>query len=173
MDTLIKNGTQAPTFELPDLDGKPHALVNFLGKIAVLNFWSAECPWSERVDQAIHPLLEKWDTQAAYITIASNANETEELIRTTAGKRGLSIVLIDSDQHTANTYGAQTTPHCFILDRGGMLRYQGAFDDVTFQQRTPTTHYVEAAVEALLRGAQPNPDHTPPYGCTIVRFSGS
>lgn len=173
MDTLIENGKQAPAFEMPDLDGVRHTLADSLGKIVILNFWSAECPWSERVDQAIGPLLDKWGAQVDYFAVASNANETEELIRSTASQRGLPVVLVDANQRAAEDYGARTTPHCFILDREGVLRYQGAFDDVTFRQRTPTIQYVEAAVEALLGGEQPNPDHTPPYGCTIVHFSGS
>jgi len=173
MDALIENGKRAPAIELPDLYGNSHTLSDSLGKIVILNFWSVECPWSERVDHAILPLLEKWGAQVVYFTIASNANETEEQIRTTASQRGLPVVLVDSNQRAADAYGAQTTPHCFILDKAGIVRYQGAFDDVTFRQRTPTVPYVEAAVETLLRGEQPDPDQTSPYGCTIVRYRGS
>jgi peroxiredoxin len=173
MDTLIENGNQAPSITLPDLHGNPYTLAGAQGKIVILNFWSVECPWSERVDHAILPLLDKWGAQVDYFTIASNANEAKELIRTTASQRGLPIVLVDADQRAANAFGAQTTPHCFILDRAGIVRYQGAFDDVTFRQRTPSVFYVRDAVEAMLQGNLPNPDHTSPYGCTIVRFSQS
>jgi hypothetical protein len=30
---------------------------------------------------------------------------------------------------------AQTTPHVFVIDREGILRYRGSVDDVTFRQR--------------------------------------
>jgi peroxiredoxin len=173
MDTLIENGKQAPAIALPDLNGNLYTLADDVGKIVILNFWSAECPWSERVDQAVQPLTANWGDQVVYLPIASNANETPEHIQTTANQRNLPVILLDAAQDTANTYGAQTTPHCFVLDREGVLRYQGAFDNVTFRQRTPSMHYVRDAVEALLQGNLPKPEYTPPYGCTIVRFNQS
>jgi hypothetical protein len=102
-------------------------------------------------------------------TIAANANETETQIRAAAAERGLPGLLRDAHQQVADLYAAQTTPHLFVIDPEGILRYQGALDDVTFRRRTPTVNYVRQAVEALLVGRQPDPDQTPPYGCTIVR----
>ncbi|MFH2102282.1 MAG: hypothetical protein ABIJ39_02840 [Chloroflexota bacterium] len=66
-------------------------------------------------------------------------------------------------------YDAKTTPHLFVVDPDGILRYQGAFDDVTFRQRTPAVGYLAQAVEALLSGGRPDPAETPPYGCALVR----
>jgi hypothetical protein len=56
-----------------------------------------------------------------------------------------------------------------VIDAQGILRYQGAFDDVTFRQRTPTLIYLHMAVEALQSDQQPEPAETPPYGCSVVR----
>ena len=46
----------APDFELPDLKGIPHRLNNYRGRIIIMNFWSCECPQSERTDQARMPM---------------------------------------------------------------------------------------------------------------------
>ena len=170
-ELILRIGEPAPSFELPDLDGVPHRLEAYRGRIVVLNFWSAECPWSERADRALQPLLEGWGSRVALLTIASNANEPLELLRHTAETRGLLRVLHDAHQEAADRYGAQTTPHLFVVDAHGLLRYQGAFDDVTFRRRTPTRNYLEEAVEALLPGRAPDPAQTPPYGCTIVRYA--
>ncbi|MBK7316728.1 redoxin domain-containing protein [Candidatus Villigracilis affinis] len=43
----------APDFELPDLDGNLHRLSHYRGRIVIVNFWSCECPHSERTDKAI------------------------------------------------------------------------------------------------------------------------
>jgi peroxiredoxin len=43
----------APDFKLPDLEGKVHRLRYYRVKIVVINFWSCECPHSERTDKAI------------------------------------------------------------------------------------------------------------------------
>jgi hypothetical protein len=106
-----------------------------------------------------------------FLYIASNLNEPEELLQTMSKERGLPVVLRDTHQIVANLYGAQTTPHLFVIDRTGILRYQGAFDDVSFRKRTSSIQYLDEAVEALLAGHSPNPEYSPPYGCAIVRYS--
>ena len=79
------------------------------------------------------------------------------------------MVLIDANHAVADLYEAVTTPHIFIIDREGILRYRGAVDDVTFRQRKSTRIYLDEAVESLLNGQRPTLTETPAYGCTIVR----
>ena len=81
----------------------------------------------------------------------------------------LAAVLIDADRAVADRYEAVTTPHAFVVDREGILRYRGAVDDVTFRQRRATRFFLEEAVEALLEQRLPEVQETPAYGCTIVR----
>ncbi len=159
----------APGFELPDLQGVPHNLSDFHGKIVILNFWSAECPHSERTDRYLLPLLEKWDGEVVLLPIASNRNESVEIVSEAAAARGIPQILIDSEQVVADLYGALTTPHVFVLDREGILRYRGAVDDITFRHREATRFFLQEAVEALLNGQPPLLSEMPAYGCTIVR----
>jgi peroxiredoxin len=166
---LLNTNQPAPDFSLPDLDGNSHALHNYEGRIVILNFWSAECPWSQRSDDKIIEYLEDWGSEVQYLPIASNANEDLELIRTQAASRNVPLILHDPDHQVADLFGANTTPHLFVIDRAGILRYQGAFDDVKFRQPKPTLNYLHLAVEALLAGSSPDPTKTPAYGCTIVR----
>jgi peroxiredoxin len=159
----------APEIELPDLDGQLHRLSHYRGKVVVINFWSAECPWSERTDRALLATLNQLAGQVALLPIASNENEPDEQLREAARQRGLPFVLRDLGGRAAALYNARTTPHAFVLDPTGILRYQGAVDDVTFRHRTPSRWYVEEAVEALLEGRLPIVQDAPPYGCAIVR----
>lgn len=164
----MQNGERVPLFSLPDLDGIEYHLSEDLGKIVVINFWSAECPWSERVDRSISPFLSRWGARVAWLTVAANASEPFDLLCASARARQLRV-LHDVHQAVADLYGGETTPHLFVIDAGGFLRYQGAFDDVTFRRRLPTQAYVVEAVEALLAGRLPAVPQSPPYGCTIVR----
>jgi peroxiredoxin len=169
MDSVILCGKPAPLFSLPDLKGRIHKLEDQRGRVVVLNFWSAECPWSERADRALLEGQAEWGAGAIVWTIAANANEDRALLEQEAERRGVAPVLRDALQQVANLYGAQTTPHLFVIDFQGILRYQGSLDDVTFRKRTPSANYARLAVESILAGAQPEIDQTPPYGCTIVR----
>ena len=165
----LENGTRAPEFNLSDLDDNPHSLVDYAGQVVILSFWSAECPWSARADEEILETMQKWGDTVRYLPIASNVNESKELISDQAQSRNLSLMLFDLDHQVADLFGATTTPHIFVIDTEGFLRYQGALDDVTFRQRTPSINYLEMAVEAILDGFQPEPAITGAYGCTIVR----
>ncbi len=169
MDTLIPNNQPAPDFTLMDMHGQPHTLSALAGKVVILNFWSAECPHSARVDHELTKCLGAWGDSVVMLAIASNANETPEQIEQAALERRLAP-LLDPDHRTADRYSAITTPHLFVIDPDGILRYQGALDDVTFRKREPSQHYLRDAVDAILAGRQPNPDQTPAYGCSIVRY---
>jgi peroxiredoxin len=159
----------APDFELPDLDGRLHRLSAYRGRIVILDFWSCECPHSERTDRAILSKLAEWQDDVAMLSIASNRNETLEALKNSARERMLPVVLSDADSAIADLYEAQTTPHVFVIDRDGILRYRGAVDDVTFRKRTPSRFFLEEAVAALLAGRLPETSEMVIYGCAIVR----
>ncbi len=159
----------APDFELPDLKGNLHKLSDDRGRIVILNFWSAECPHSERADRSIMACVVQWGKVVELLSIAANRNESAQLVEEVAKTRRLPRVLLDSEHVIADLYEAVTTPHVFVVDRAGILRYRGAVDDVTFRHRQATRFYLEEAVEALLDGRFPELQEMPAYGCTIVR----
>lgn len=163
LNQLISN------FSLPDLNGKVHQLEQYRGKIVIVNFWSCECPHSERTDKSIMSMVVQWKEDVELITIASNRNEKVEEIKNVSEARRIPNVWLDADCEAANLFEAITTPHVFVIDRDGILRYRGAVDDVRFRQKTPTRFYLDEAVEALLAGRLPEIQETPAYGCAIVR----
>ena len=165
----MQGNDPAPDFELPDLQGDLHKLSDYIGKIVVINFWSAECPHSERTDRYLLHLLEGWDGEVVILPVASNKNESSQMVAEIAKARGIPAVLIDSEHLVADLYGAVTTPHVFVVDHEGILRYRGAVDDLAFRRREATQFYLRDAVEALRKGQPPPLSETPSYGCAIVR----
>lgn len=169
-----------PDFSLPDLHGKVHRLSDYRGRIVIVNFWSCECPHSERTDKAILSMfvqhlhraadaVQVWQDEVSMLSIASNRNETVEALQNAAESRRLPTVLLDADCAAADLFNAQTTPHVFVIDREGVLRYRGPVDNVTFRQRNPTRFFLDEAVESLLDGHLPAVAESPAYGCAIVR----
>jgi len=159
----------APDFELPDLDGNAHRLSDYRGKIVVVNFWSCECPHSERTDRSTMACLVQWGTRVVLLPIAANRSESIFSMKEAVNARRLPMVLIDAEHVVADLYGAVSTPQVFVVDQDGVLRYRGAVDDVTFRQKKATRFFLEEAVEALLEGHLPTLTETPAYGCAIVR----
>lgn len=165
----MKIGQMVPDLALSDLDGRLHRLSEYRGRVVVLVFWSAECPWARRADDALAAMQVEWPAdQVVVLSIASNANEGIEELQAAAAARQVSPLLLDRDQQAARQFGATITPEVFVVAPDGRLRYHGAFNDATFRQPEPTTNYLWEAVGALLSGENPVPGHYPPYGCTIV-----
>jgi len=158
-----------PDFELQDLQGTTRKFGDYRGRIVILNFWSCECPHSERADGLILEWLKAWGGEVALLSIAANRNESAQSVEEAARSRGIPTVLIDTGHVVADLFEAVTTPHVFVVDKDGVLCYRGAVDDVTFRHRTASRFYLKEAVDSLLEGHSPTLTETPAYGCTIVR----
>ncbi|MBT3320831.1 MAG: redoxin domain-containing protein [Anaerolineae bacterium] len=165
----MKLNQPAPDFNLKDLEGYEHSLADYRGDIVIINFWSAECPHAARVDLGLLLLIKEWGGKVHLLQIASNGNESLEMLKAVADERGTNPVLYDDDHKVADLYEATNTPHIYILDAEGMLQYHGAYDDMAFRQRIATRNYVEEAVKNLLKGSKPQVTHVLPFGCTIAR----
>ena len=66
-------------------------------------------------------------------------------------------------------YDAKTTPHMFVIDANGVIRYEGAIDDHrgTDGGKGANVNYVSAALDALLSGKDVTVSKTTPYGCGV------
>lgn len=158
-----------PDFELQDLQGTTHKLSDYRGRIVILNFWSCECPHSERADGLILGWLNDWGGEVELLSIAANQNESAQSVEEAARNRSIPTVLIDAGHTVADLFEAVTTPHVFVVDKDGILRYRGAVDDVTFRKRKASHFFLKDAVDSLLDGHLPTLAETSAYGCTIVR----
>ena len=158
-----------PDFELQDLQGTTHKLSDYRGSIVILNFWSCECPHSERADGLILEWLNDWGGEVELLSIAANQNESAQSVEEAARNRSIPTVLIDAGHTVADLFEAVTTPHVFVVDKDGILRYRGAVDDVTFRKRKASRFFLKEAVDSLLDRHLPTLAETPAYGCTIVR----
>ena len=166
---IMEINRPAPDFELPGLDGRFHSLSNYRGRIVVVNFWSADCPHVSRTDASMLTALDRWGMQVVLLTVASNANESTEVLKNASQSHGIPTVLIDAGHRVADVYEAQVTPEVFVMDREGIIRYRGALDDASFRQRIPVRSYLVEAVEALLAGGLPAVAEVPAFGCSIIR----
>ena len=79
-------------------------------------------------------------------------------------------VLLDPKGTIGRAYEAQTTPHMYVIDGKGVLRYMGAIDDKpsTDVASIPgARNYVRDAVAAVKAGKPVEVAATDPYGCSV------
>jgi hypothetical protein len=74
--------------------------------------------------------------------------------------------LHDSTQEAARAWNAQVTPHLFVVDGTGLVRYEGA-PDADHMDPSLDAAWLRAALDAILAGAEPDPASTDPVGCSI------
>lgn len=167
---MMDIGELVKDFELPGLDGRAYRLADYRGRIVVITFWSASCPWSKLYDAYFQGRWQDWQHQGIMLlAIASNADESEADLRRAAAEAGLSFpILLDRGNAIADRFQAVTTPHVFVIDAAGRLAYRGAVDDRQFR-RQATVNYLDEALASLRAGRRPEVQETPPRGCTIVR----
>lgn len=173
-------GQPAPKFSTLDSNGKMRSLSDFKGKIVVLEWTNDGCPYvrkhygsgnMQKVQQDLTSQGAVWLSiissapgKQGYVT-GSQANEL-----TKSRNAHPTAVLFDAEGHIGRAYEAQTTPHMYVIDKTGTLRYMGAIDD---QPSTDTTkiasaqNYVRDAFAAVAAGKPVATTITDSYGCSV------
>ena len=81
--------------------------------------------------------------------------------------------MLDTNGDVGRMFSAKTTPHMFLLDEVGKVRYQGAIDNLGNTGALFSTdlskakNYVRNAVSQLVSGEGVKDKKTRPYGCSI------
>ena len=172
-----KIGQPAPAFTLKDTKGAEHKLADFAGKIVVIEWFNPDCPFCVGVykNGIVKTTLEKLkaiDPNVVYLAINSTANKPKEDVIAGSdaflAEQKITIpVLVDYEGTVGHSYDAKTTPHVFIIDDKGVLRYNGAFTDDNSFKKADYTNYVVNAVQQIKNGETVSPDYVKSWGCGV------
>ena len=83
--------------------------------------------------------------------------------------KGSTAYLRDADGKVGKLYGAQTTPHMFVV-KSGEIVYEGAIDSIpSYRSRDieNAENYVHSAVKELREGKAITLAGSNPYGCSV------
>jgi peroxiredoxin len=167
----LEIGKPAPEWSLPDENGVEHKLSQYKGRAVVLEWTNSECPFVVRHYDA--NTMEKLASalgakDVVWLAVNSTHSNRPEDTKSWKAEQGFThATLQDADGALGRAYGARTTPHMFVIDGQGVLRYRGAIDDDPRGKQEQAKNYVDGAVQSLLAGASPNPSETEPYGCSV------
>ncbi|MEM1418510.1 MAG: redoxin domain-containing protein [Myxococcota bacterium] len=169
---LVAVGQPAPDFTLTDHAGAEHHLADYRGKIVVLEWTSPECPFVRRhygnETDMVHTYRGLQGDDVVWLAVDSSHFNTAEASAAWREQHGIPYpILQDRDGAVGRLYAARTTPHMYVIDAGGVLRYQGAIDSDPRGREDAPTNYVSEAVGALQAGRPVPRAQTEPYGCTV------
>jgi peroxiredoxin len=175
-----RTGAKAPDFSVVDVDGKTQKLSDFAGKTVVLEWTNHECPYVRKhYNSATMQKLQKDMTKdgIVWLTVISSppgeqgyADATTARNLTKTRDAAPSNVLLDPKGKMGRAYGAQTTPHMYIIDAKSTLVYAGAIDDkpsASSSSLNGAKSYVRQAISELKAGKPVSEASTKSYGCSI------
>jgi len=176
-------GKPAPDFTATDINGKDVHLADYKGKIVVLESYNLDCPFCHNHFQtgAMQALQKDLTSKGVIWLMVNSVNPNNSSHRTPAQaqaewkeqKMNATAWIDDSSGAVGKAYGMRTTPHMFVIDKDGILVYEGAIDDRPdpFHDPTKAHNYVRAAVDQLIAGQSVTVKETKPYGCG-VKYGG-
>ena len=173
-------GKPAPAFTATDSNGRTHSLADYRGKTVVLEWTNHDCPYVRKHYEAGNMQALQAEARAAdvvWLTIISSAPgkqgyvEPAQANALTESRKALPhAVLLEPDGDIGRAYGARTTPHMYIIDGDGVLRYKGGIDDKPTSDPADidgANNYVRAALADLATGGDVKTPVSRPYGCSV------
>jgi peroxiredoxin len=163
MAFTLQIGESAPDFNLPGVDGQNYSLDSFKDARVLVIAWSCNhCPYVIGSEDRMKQFFDTYSIRGvAFVAINSNEQENhptdsfEHMVENARQKGFMFPYLRDESQEVALAYGALRTPHYYVFDENRKLRYTGRMDDNPRNPGQETTHELQDAVEALLRGETP------------------
>lgn len=177
----VKIGEMAPDFTLVDLDGKKHTLSDYTkaGKTVVVEWFNPMCPYCVFHYKAgtMTKTFEKFkgeDVVWLLVNSAAPMSGTGSPALNAEKKKEWGFdfpVLLDTNGAVGKSYAAKTTPHMFIIDNEGVLRYDGALDNnrrpAPVADEATYVNYVEQGLKQVLAGETVTSEKTKSYGCSV------
>jgi peroxiredoxin len=169
-------GSYAPDFELPGVDGAVHHLARYLetfkavGVVIMCN----HCPYVQLYLERLRQIQTEFGGQG-FTLVGINPNDDRqfpedsfEQMKKFASEQQLNFpYLRDVTQDVARGFGANRTPHAFLIDRSGMLCYGGAIDDQPQDADAVQQPFLRQAILQLLAGDAIQTASTNAVGCSV------
>ena len=163
-------GKTAPEWKsLEGTDGKQHSSDEYKSaKATLVLFLCNHCPCAKSYEDRFKDFAAKYQDRGVKV-VAFNCDLSETLDamkqRAATSKFGFDY-LRDAKQEVGKGFGAQTTPHVFVLDANRKIVFSGAFDDDKSGTKV-TKNYVVDAVEAILADKEVKVTDSNLCGCAI------
>lgn len=178
----VETGKAAPDITFKDVTGAEHSLSGFKGKIVVLEWTNEGCPFVQKFykSDAMQKLQADTTKDGDVVWLTINSGDKGKQGYLESDEAGVKFIADHGLKSTAyvrdvsgafgKLYGAKTTPHMFVIDKEGVLAYQGAIDSIKSAEAddiAKATNYVSEAVTALRAGEKPVTSSSEPYGCGV------
>ena len=175
----VEVGKPAPDFTGTTINGKTIHLSDYKGKIVIIESYNQDCPYchNQYKTGAMQALQRDMATNGVVWLLVDSVNPDNFSHRTpeqaqkemAAEHMDVTAWIDDSSGTIGHLYDMQTTPDMYVINKDGILVYQGAIDNEPdpFHNPFSANNYVRDAVNDLLAGKTIQVSETKPYGCSV------
>ncbi len=143
----------------------------------IVVFTCNHCPFAKLYPERMNELYRKYAAQGIPLLAISSTDTVlfeedgfAEMQKISQQQGFIFPYLFDAEQTVVQDFGAQKTPHAFVLSRseeGWKIVYSGSIDDNGADPSAVKHKYVEDAVRAVLKHKKVKVAHTSSIGCFI------
>jgi thiol-disulfide isomerase/thioredoxin len=143
---IFEEGTPAPPFVLPRLEGEPVSLAELKGRVVVVNFWATWCPPCREEMPYLLKTVQEFEPRGVTLVAISNDDLPEQReVVTEFVKRlpALRPYVALGQGEVGAAYRVKALPSLFVIDRQGRVTasHQGQASEAQIRG------WVEAALQ--------------------------
>ena len=123
-------GDPAPGFRFKDQSGRQYSLVDFRGKVVLVNFWATWCPPCLEEMPSIEQMQQRM-AKAPLAILALSVDDSWGPVNQFMKQNGFTLpVYSDFDKRISTLYGTSMYPETYVVDKRGKVAYKvvGATD---------------------------------------------
>ncbi len=173
----VKVGEKVPAMTFTDISGKEWKPEDLNGKIVVLEWFNAGCPYvvHQHEQGPLKDMGNEWSEKGiVWIAINSGApgkqgtgkEYNEQFIKQWDIRYPM---VLDESGVIGKMFGARTTPQMVVINTDGVQVYNGAIDNAPLGKPKGGAfeNHVEIVLTKLLNGETVEPTSNRSYGCSV------
>lgn len=170
----LGSGAKAPGFSLVNAtDGETVTMKPDDGKLKVVVFTCNQCPYAKAFEPRLIEIANRYGHKGVTFYAVNPNDDSRYSEESLANMKARATeqdypfpYLKDGDSSIARAYGARVTPHVFLVDGAGIIRYRGYVDDSAKPAERKTAGLMNA-LNALTEGREIALAETRAFGCAI------
>jgi peroxiredoxin len=148
---------RAPSFSLPDVNFQQHDILDYRGKVLIIEFMQTKCPTCQDITKMIEAKLKpKFGDKVAVLSIVVPPDTIDLVKKYIDVFKVTSPILFDAGQ-VAGSYAksspqrpAMYFPHVFLIDQQGQIRNDWQFLNAKMYPEVVTGEKLITEIEKLL-----------------------
>ncbi len=145
------------------------------GKGLILIFHSLGCPFAKMYESRLVALRSKYQSQGFNFFLVnpevSADEENKKTLRSYIDNSNINTpYLIDENQALVKLFKITKIPEVIALSPEGDIIYRGAIDNNPQAESAVSAHYLDRALDSILKGEAPSPGQARAVGCNVRTY---